>query len=300
MNRRAFLGGLAAAVSTQRAFPALSGPRCSFPKSPRERLAVASYPFREDLKPGAGKLKLLDFPQMVVTRFGVHGVEPLDEHFPSTDDAYLSQFRKSLAAAKAHVVNIPVGRLPQSFYDPDETKREQAIEHASKWIDVAAAIGSPSIRAHIRPVKGIVPDVNNAAASLSKVAAYGQKHNVIVNLENDDPASEDAFYIVDVLKAANTPWLRALPDFCNSMLLNKGVEYNDRAMEAMFERACNISHLKEIETDEGKTFRVDAAHLLQIAAKAGYRGYFSVEWDSEGDPYAGTEHLISVSLKALA
>src|ERR1700733_3410561 len=60
-------------------------PHVAFPSNPRERLAVASWPFRKLVDPKKGTLPLLDFPKMVVDRFGVNGVEPLDEHFLSTD-----------------------------------------------------------------------------------------------------------------------------------------------------------------------------------------------------------------------
>ncbi len=236
---------------------------------------------------------------MVVERFGVNGIEPLDQHFLSTDAEYLAQFRGALRDAKAHVVNIPVGELHGSFYDPDERLRNTGVQNARKWIDVAVAIGSPSIRAHVLPVKNVAPEVAAAATALREVADYGQRKNVIVNMENDDPASEDAFFLVQVIERVGSPWLRALPDFCNSMLLKKGEDYNYRSVKAMFDHACNISHVKEIETDEGQTFKVDAARTFDIAKAAGYRGYFSMEWDADGDPYAGTEQLISVSLRHL-
>jgi sugar phosphate isomerase/epimerase len=166
-------------------------------------------------------------------------------------------------------------------------------------VDVAVAIGSPGIRVHVQAVRGMKPDVDLAAGSLRQVADYGQKKNIVINLENDDPASEDAFYLVDVMDRAKTPWLRGLPDFCNSMLLNKGEDYNYRAVTAMFQHAYTISHVKEIETDNGKLYRVDLDKTFAIAKQAGYQGYFSIEWDSDGDPYEGTTHLIAGALRAL-
>ena len=40
--------------------------------------------------------------------FWRNGVEPLDAHFPSTDDRYLLGFRTAIEKAGVHVVNIPV------------------------------------------------------------------------------------------------------------------------------------------------------------------------------------------------
>lgn len=300
MKRRSFLQTLAVAPALLRPLTAASpAPACRFPATGRERLAVASYPFRKDLDPKHGSMTLLEFPAMVVRRFQVHGIEPLDEHFVSLEPAYLDKLRAALHDAGAHVVNIPVGRLHGSFYDPDPTKRQTAIANARKWVDAAATLASPGIRVHIQSVKGVSPDPAMAAKSLREVADYGQSRNVVVSLENDDPASEDAFFIVNVIEQAGTPWLRALPDFCNSMLLNKGDDYNYRAVTAMFHHACTISHAKRIETDGGKVYQVDVARTFEIARAAGYHGYFSIEWDSEGDPYAGTQSLIDQSIQAL-
>ena len=118
-------------------------------------------------------------------------------------------------------MNIPVGRLGGSFYDADAEKRKRVVVTAKHWVDVAAAVGSPSIRVHVAAAKD-PPNVAFAAESLKEVAAYGEHCNVVVHLENDDPRSEEAFFLVDVIEAAETPWLRALPDFCNSMLLERG------------------------------------------------------------------------------
>ena len=301
MNRRRFLASSAVACGLG-AIPgsaSSSEPNCNFPLNPRERLAVASYPFRSEFDPKHHKRTLLEFPQLVVETFGVPGIEPLDEHFASTTPAYLERFRQALKKSKTHVVNIPVGVLHGSFYDPDPHNRRTAIDNAQKWIDVAAAVGSPSVRVHIQPVKGVTPDPVNAAAALKSVAAHGRSKNIVVNLENDDPASEDAPFIAQIIDRAGIRWLRALPDFCNSMLLKKGADYNYQSVDAMFHRACNICHVKEVESDEGTLYQIDVPKTFAIAKRAGYRGYFSMEWDSDGDPYAGTKHLIDLALKAL-
>lgn len=277
-----------------------SGPDVKFPTDPKARLAVASYPFRKFLDPKHGSMKLVDFPAMVAKQFGVHGIEPLDEHFPSTGAAYLKEFSRAVKDAGSRVVNIPVGRLGGSFYDLDANRRKAAIETARRWMEVATAIGSPGIRVHIQGARGAQPDVDRAADSLAAVAVAGQEQRIVVSLENDDPRSEDAFFIVKILDKVASPWLRALPDFCNSMLLGKGEQYNYDGVTAMFAHAYSISHVKDSEDDEGKHFTVDVAKTFAIAKAANYRGYFSMEWDANGDPYANTKRLVEMSLRNLA
>lgn len=273
-------------------------PHAAFPTNPRERLAMASWPFRKLVDPKKGTLPLLDFPKMVADRFGVQAIEPLDEHFPSTDATYLGSFRSVLEKAGSRVVNIPVGRLGGSFYDADTDRRAVVVATAKHWVDVAAMVGSPNVRMHVASAK-VPPNVDLASQSLKQVAEHGERKNVVVHLENDDPKSEEAFFLIDVIKAAKTLWLRALPDFCNSMLLEKGEDYNYRAMAALFEHAYGICHVKDSEQDGKKMFHVDLARTFAIAKAAGYRGYFSMEYDAEGDPFGPTEGLVAGSLKLI-
>ncbi len=273
-------------------------PHVAFPSNPRDRLAVASWPFRKLVDPKKGTLPLVDFPQMIVDRFGVHGVELLDEHFLSTDLAYLDKLRAAVAKCGSRIVNIPVGRLGGSFYDADVEVRKRVVVAAKHWVDVAAAVGSPSVRVHVASAKN-PPNVSFAAESLREVANHGETKNVVVHLENDDPRSEEAFFLVDVLNAVNSAWLRALPDFCNSMLLERGDEYNYDAVRALFAHAYGICHVKDSEQDGKKMFHVDLAKTFEIARAAGYRGYFSMEYDAEGDPVQPTLGLIAASLRML-
>jgi sugar phosphate isomerase/epimerase len=235
---------------------------------------------------------------MVVDRYKLFQIEPLSDHFQSRDPAYLRELRTANEQAGVTVVNIPVS-LRGSLYDPDEPKRSAAVQDSKGWVDAAVAIGSPSVRIHVEGVKGVAPDVDRAAASLKLVAAYGAEKNVVINLENDDPKSEEAFFLVKVIDKVASPWLRALPDFCNSRLIGPD-QYNYDAVRAMFQRAYCISHVKDSEVDEGKVYRVDVDRTFAIAKAAGYRGFFSMEWEGQGDPFTGTQKLIDMTLKNLA
>jgi sugar phosphate isomerase/epimerase len=297
ITRRTFIETCTAVAAAPLARSAAT-PGIQFPTAPRDRLAVASYPFRNFMdRPGHAGIKLTDFAAMVVEKFGIHNIEPLNSHFPSTEPAYLDELRRSVEQAHSHVVNIPAN-VGASLYDPDPARRDKAIAGSRKWVDIAVAIGSPSIRAHIQGARGAAPDAGRAAESLKQVAEYGAAKNIMINLENDDLETEDAFFLVKTIDAVNSPWLRGLPDFGNSMM--KGDEdFNYKAVEAMFRRAYNISHVKDSEVDNGKVFRVSMAKTFAIAKAAGYRGYFSMEWEGQGGPYEGTQKLIDESLKDL-
>ena len=277
-----------------------------FPQKPRDRLAVTSYPFRAFINSPNNRSKdnkspridLIEFPALIATKFGVCNINPLGDHFRATDPGYLEAFRGAVAKANSHVVDLGLGGRP--FYDKDPSVRKAAVEFGRKWIDIAAAVGSPSVRQHVSRSPGQKPDVALAAEGLGQLAEYGAKRNIIVNLENDDPVSEDPFFLVNVIKQVNSQYLRALPDFGNS-LLGHDPDYNARAVEAMFRFAHGMSHVKDtVQSEDGKTFHVDLAKMFGIAKASSYRGYFSMEFETElGDPFAGTQALVRETLQYL-
>ena len=139
-----------------------------------------------------------------------------------------------------------------------------------------------------------------AVTGLKRVADYGKQKNIVVDLENDDPKTEDPFRIVDVIQRVESPYLRALPDFCNTMMIKNSQEYNDKGLQAMFSHAYNISHVKDEEVDGSKVYRVNLEKIFAIAKQANYRGYFAMEFDGSGDPYEGTKKLIAQSMQYLS
>jgi sugar phosphate isomerase/epimerase len=282
-------------------------PVLNFPTVPRERLAVATWPFRAEIEAGSNEYRdrmkpgmdLRDFVVTIPDKFGVNGVEPLSSHFPSTDARYLDDLRKAVEKAHMHVVNIPVDN-EFSFYDAEPANRRKAIDNSKKWVDVALAIGSPSVRTSMGEPKNSKPNVEVAAASLKQVADHAAKKNVQVNLENDNLISEDAFFIVKVIEKANHPYLHALPDFCNSMQTDNAT-FNYNAVKAMFAHAYNICHVKDSEVgDGGKVYRVSMKLTFEIVKAANYHGYFSMEWEGPENPYVGTKRLVDESLAQLA
>jgi sugar phosphate isomerase/epimerase len=303
-TRRSFVIASTLLAATRRLRAA--DPALRFPTAPRERLAIASYsvrtlidsPRNRALGNAASLIDIKDFPAFAVKRFNIRNVELLGQHLRSTEAAYLEEYRAALKSAGVKVVNIPTG-VGGSLYDPDSAKRATAVENSKKWIGVAVALDCPSVRVHVQRAGDSAPDVGRASESLAAVAQYGASKGVVVTLENDDIFSEDAFFVAKVIDQVNSPWLRALPDFCNSML--KGDEkFNYEAMTALFRRAYNICHLKDSEVDGGKVVRIDVARTFAIAKASGYKGYFSVEFEGEGDPIVGTEKLVEQALQYLA
>jgi uncharacterized protein (DUF2237 family) len=105
--------------------------------------------------------------------------------------------------------------------------------------------------------------------------------------------------MVKVIEKVNSPWLRALPDFGNT-LAAKDPDYAYRGLDEMFEHAYCISHVKSSETnDRGITVHVDMSKAFGFMKQHDYKGYCSMEWDDQGDPFLGTKELINTTLRYL-
>lgn len=282
-------------------------PSMKFPRRPLDRLAVTSYPFRTMImsptnrawKPGAPGMDLKEFPAFVADKFGVHNINPLLDHFSSNDGTYIDAFRAALEKAHSHIVDLALSG--KRFYAADAAIRQEAVAFGRKSIDIAAQVGSPSVRQHVAGSDGEKPDVALAANSLGEMAEYGERKGVVINLENDNAVSEDPFFLVAVIEKVKSPYLRALPDFGNS-LMGHDDKYNHQAVEAMLRYAWNMCHVKdEVQGREGKVYTVDLRSMFALAKKTSYRGYFSMEFDTaNGDPVAGTKRLVEDTLRYLS
>jgi sugar phosphate isomerase/epimerase len=281
-----------------------SGPHAVFPVDPRARIAVATYPFRASIiapgnrerdpkKPG---MDLVQFARSIPGQFGVQGIEPLNSHFPSTELAEVRKLRAAFDAAGVHTVNIPVdARVDLCSDDPATRSAGNAIYR--RWVDIAVQLGSPSIRVWIPKCRDL-SNLGKAVQALKPTIDYAASRNVVVNLENDDPVYSSEKRVLAAIQLANNPFLRGLPDFGNSLTLGDE-SFNAESVKRMFAYAWNISHVKDAESIKGERKTVSLAPLFAIAKAAHFRGYYSMESDSDVDPFVDTKHLIQQSLSLI-
>ena len=301
VTRRSFVVG-AVSTSTCMALAQSGGPAEDFPTG-RDRIAVASYPFRamisapnnHDFKAGKG-VDLVGFGRYVSATFQVRRIEPLDSHFPSTELPQVRRMKAALDAAGVAVANVPVDEHVE-LCSADAAIRAQGNARYARWIDIAKILGSPSVRISL-PKCGDASDVARAVDALRPTLRYAQSQKIVVNLENDDPVLASDARILQAIKLAQTPWLRALPDFANS-LMGGDEAFNQRAVKGMFAHAFNMAHVKDAEVIQGQRRTVSLSELFRVAKQANYRGYYSMESDSNADPVKDTRHLIEETLRLM-
>jgi hypothetical protein len=116
-----------------------SGPSIHFSTQPRERIAVATYPFREfilgqhdDKFAASKKLPLKDFPAQIAAKFNVTKIEPWSEHFLSTESAYLDELHDSATKSGVTFANVAAD-TDHSIYSKDASIRQLASQFGKQW-----------------------------------------------------------------------------------------------------------------------------------------------------------------------
>ncbi|MBS1841742.1 MAG: TIM barrel protein [Acidobacteria bacterium] len=311
-TRRNFLGALSAACAAgvfeadlSSALPNSKAPHIEFPSAPRARLAISAWAFRfiidapqnDERDPKLHAIDMKDFGAHVREKFNVTNIEPYNRYFKSLEPRYLDQFHDALEKSGTHAVNIAAD-METSYFDADAATRAKSVAEAKKWIDVAVAIGSPSVRTSMSSTKSS-PNIDLAAESLKPVADYAASRNVVVHLENDNLVAEDALFIAALVARVNHPYVHALPDFGNSYGSGDPV-FAAHAVKALFPLAYAISHVKPSSTTaQGKEMQVDLAANFVSARAANYKGYFSMEYEGKEEIHAATAKLIEQSLKLM-
>ncbi len=297
-SRRAFLQAmLGCALSGPAYLASRAEPRAQFPTDPRARIAVATYPFRafinapgnHDREPSKPGMDLPAFALFIHERFQVGGIEPLHSHFPSTSLDDVRRLRAAFDHAGVRTINIPVDEQVD-LCSKDPSVRQAGFDAYRRWIDIAVLLDSPSIRIGLPQCSANAP-MHQVVEALQPTMSYAASRNIVINFENDDPVYDSASRIAAALDQAHNSYLKALPDFANS-LMGGDEHFNAQAVGLMFARAWNIAHVKDAEIIRNRRETVSLAELFGIAKRSGYRGFYSMESDSGVDPIGDTQHLI--------
>jgi len=273
----------------------------------RDRISISTWSLHnyfqatreQDFALPGNMLALLDFPEMIADRYKVHNLEFCAPHFASTEKAYLQELKRRLLRAHSRVVNMPVDIeelwTGGGLSDTDEQVRDAAVSGAKTWIDVAAAIGSKSVRCD--PGKLNPEDFSPTIDSYKRLAAYGRPKGVHVIIENHGGVgSEHPEDLVRLFKKAGAEVVGALPDFGNF----PDEATRERGLALLFPYAHVVCHAKGLEFDPaGNETKFDFPKCIAISKKAAFTGVYSIEYEGPDDPYEGVQKTLNELVKYL-
>jgi hypothetical protein len=278
-----------------------------------DRIAIMSLCFSPVIKSAAHPddpkrtLEILDLPDMLAERYGVHHVEMQHSHFTSTEPSYMEEFRARLKKAKSSMnqINVEFGTLNISATDP--VVRLETIDLTKKWIDHAVILGCPRVMVNQGT---LAPEVRQAAIDTLKVMnAYGKTKKVYITMENRGggggrgaappaqtaaaaqpprPPSPPWEVVVEVIKASGI-W--ANPDVGNF----PDEEARHAGLRVMYPLSSGSSHCHY------NPERYNEAEAIKISREVGYKGLYSIEASANNgpDPYVAVQTILDELIKDL-
>jgi len=309
MKRREFLMGAAAAAGLASARRGWAQVR---DQAKLRRVAIMSLCFNSILKNPtqpdnpARTLDIMDLGQMLADRYGVHNVEMQHAHFPSTEPAYLKDFRDRLAKINSQVTNINLEFGPQNISAADPALRQQALDRTREWIDYAVAVGCPRIMVN----QGAPTQENKdaAIATLKAMGDYGKTKNIMVAMENRGgggarggtaPAGAGAAPAAPAASPSPAAWvllveiIKGSGTYANCDLGNfPDQETQHAGMRGMFPLTDGNCHVKL------NPARYDLAAALALTKELAYKGLYSIEANvaSGTDPHESVQRIYDVLL----
>jgi sugar phosphate isomerase/epimerase len=280
MNRRELLKTLPAAAL---ALPAAAAPRPVQGGKARIKTAICAYSFRDAL--GAHKLTYEDLVDMAVEN-GVDGLDLTVYWFPQDNaDQFLSSLRRK---AYLSAVEIPAIAIRTDLCQKRPSDQQEQAVWVNHWVDVAERLGA----GHIRVFGGEVPkDSSEDEAAkwvveiLKRSADYAGTKGVILGLENHGGITVHAKRIIEIVKTVDHPNVGINLDTGN--FESDGYEQ----IEMCIPYAVNSQYKVKIR-DGGKEQNSDWDRITKMFADAGYKGYCSLEYEENDDPFkAVPQHL---------
>jgi hydroxypyruvate isomerase len=279
INRRKFLGSAAAAslaftivprhVLGGQGFVAPSSAKATFasstPRMIKDDISLAQWALVDEIR--AGKWKTLDFPAIARKDFGLNGIEFVNTLFEVPTEDYLMRLKRNAEDNNITMVLIMVDSEGDGCSSAKEERRQFEINHR-KWIDVAHFLGCHAIRTNCRGPK----DVNKEEAlkysveTYQMMMEYAVPAKISVLIENHGGVSDDADWMVSLIKEVNSLYFGSYPDWRRPSSDFDNVDY----LVKMLPFAGGMSYRNQ-PTEE------QTAKMIKLSKDSGYRGWYGIE-----------------------
>lgn len=223
------------------------------------------------------------------------------------DDKYLIDIKRH---AFDRGVSISGTGVRNDFTAADKAIRQEGVKRIKTWIEVAAKLGAPTVRAFADsqpPFTDWKQASNNAsreqveeylAADLRECAEYGEKYGVIVAVQNHGDFIATGPQHKSLLESVDSKWCAAMVD---TGKYNTPDPYIDIAMMAPY--AVNWQ-IKELIGTPADSPPIDMVKAVTIIRKSGYRGFVPIETLASGrknyDSYVEVRKMLGELNKAIA
>ena len=244
------------------------------------KLALNAYSFDKPLR--AGSMTLEDVVHFCAQQ-RVDALDATGYYFPGypkvPSDEYIYNLKKT---AFLNGVQLSGTGVRNDFAVTDAAARKSDVQMIKNWIEVASKLGAPVIRVfsgRTRPEGHTFDQVLEwMIPEFAECAAYGERHGVIVGLQQHNDFLKTAEETIRVIKAVNSPWFGDILDV-GSLRTNDPYE----EIEKLVPYAVSWQ-LKENVGYGSKEVATDLRRIKGIINKVGYRGVLPFEALGAGDP----------------
>jgi sugar phosphate isomerase/epimerase len=260
----------------------------------RLKTSLNAYSFVEllsanakDASQGVDLFQVCDF----CARHDFDGVDLTGYFFPgypnAPDDGYLFRLKR-------HAFDLGLGisgtGVRNDFTAADRAVRAEGVQRIKTWIEVAAKLGAPVIRAFadsqppFRSWQEASGDARRdlvlgwVADSLRECAEHGKRFGVVVGVQNHGDFISTGPAHLSLLQRVDHEWCGALVDTGKYLTADP---YADIAMMAPYAVSWQI---KETTASLADAPHIDMKRLLTIIREARYRGYLPIETLAMGRP----------------
>ena len=311
MNRRTFLATTAA---TALALPSRAADAPAPPK--RIKLGISSYSYWHFRTEKVSIQTVID----KAAALGAEGVDILhrqmdiDEKGPldAASHAYCQRLKRHAFRAGIDLICLSIH---QDFVSPDPAVRQKWIEHTEKCIELAYAMGIPSIRLNSGRWKTIpdfdalmrargeepIPDgltlddgFKWCIDSIRRCVELAAQRGVILALENHWGLTSKPEGQLRILSAIDSPWLGALMDTGNFL------EDPYEKLTAIAPKTVFVQAKTYPGGGEWYTLDLDYKRIAKILRDAGYTGYISLEMEGKEAPDTAVPKSLAMLREAFA
>ena len=245
----------------------------------------------------SGELDHLDFAKISKENFGIDAIEYVNSFFfeKAEDKSYLKEMKNRADDYGVKSLLIMCDN-EGSLGDPDNQKRQKAVENHYKWHEAAKYLGCHSIRVNAYLTESLhgleVGDytktgsyenqVSLAADGLRKLTEFGANLGINTIVENHGGLSSDGAWLASVMKAVDHPMCGTLPDFGNFKI--EGDRWYDRykGVKELMPFAKAVSAKSHDFDSNGNETQTDFFRMMDIVIDAGYSGYVGIEYEGSG------------------
>ncbi|MEP7231421.1 MAG: TIM barrel protein [Ginsengibacter sp.] len=230
-------------------------------------ISLAQWALVEEIK--AGKWKTLDFPKIAREDFDITGIEFVNTLFEVPTISYLGTLKQNAVDNGIDMVLIMVDDEGDGCASTKKDRKQFVINHR-KWIDIAHYLGCHAIRTNCRGVENISKDdgLRWASETYHSLLEYAQEADINVLIENHGGVSNDADWMVALMKLVDHPlfgtypdWREPSPDFDNYAYLQK---------TAPFAKGMSYRNQPTKEL---------TAKMIELCKNIGYQGWYGIESD---------------------